>query len=94
MNLILKCPPNAYKYTTVVSGLVSVSWESPVASGGTGFITVTSNPSYSSPSGTFGVGTHSITYTARDGLGRTAVCTFMTFIICTYYYQILYFFMT
>ncbi|XP_071800225.1 angiopoietin-1 receptor-like isoform X2 [Asterias amurensis] len=76
LNLILKCPPNAYKYTKVDSGQVSVSWESPVASGGN----VTSNPYYPFPSGMFGLGTHSITYIATDGL-NIAVCNLRIFVI-------------
>ena len=90
VNLILKCPPNAYKYTKVVSGLVSVSWEYPVASGGS----VTSNPYYLFPSGIFGLGTYSITYTATDGSSRFDVCNFRIFVICTYHCISLTLFMT
>lgn len=67
------CPSNITTNNTVGTCGANVSWTPPIASGGCATLTVTST---ANPGDNFPVGTTTVTYTADDGAGNTATCSF------------------
>ncbi len=81
INPNISCPPDVMIYISSSTEQASVMWPLPTAIDSSGITLVTTNPMYSSGSGMFGSGTHSITYTARDGAGNQASCSFTITVI-------------
>ena len=80
---MISCPPTVVRYARISSQHLTVSWPAPTAVDDSGNPpNITSTPHYPSPSGTFGVGEHTIVYTARDGAGNQASCSVRIDIIC------------
>ncbi|XP_038070381.1 hyalin-like isoform X2 [Patiria miniata] len=76
INPTISCQADIVRYVRSSSQNVTVSWPSPTATDDSGVQpSVTSNPDYPTPSGSFGVGQHTITYTARDEARNEASCT-------------------
>ena len=74
---MLSCPSDITDSISSANQTKTVSWTLPTVSDNSGTLpTLTSKPSYPTPSGVFGVGTHGITYTATDGAGNQAFCMF------------------
>lgn len=67
------CPSNIVTNNTINTCGANVSWTPPTASGGCASLTVTST---ANPGDNFPVGTTTVTYTADDGAGNTATCSF------------------
>ncbi len=82
INPMISCPPNEMRFISSSTEQVFVMWPLPTATDSSGIMLITSNPVYSSGSGIFGSGTHSITYTATDGAGNQASCFFTITVIC------------
>ena len=83
LNPMIICPPDVMRYISSSADEVLVTWPLPTASDSSGIASLTpTNPVYSSGSGLFGSGTHGITYTARDGAGNQASCSFLITVTC------------
>ncbi len=67
------CPSNIVTNNTINTCGANVSWTPPTASGGCATLTVTST---ANPGDNFPVGTTTVIYTADDGAGNTATCSF------------------
>jgi Animal haem peroxidase/Secretion system C-terminal sorting domain/HYR domain/Lectin C-type domain len=69
------CPPSVNVSLGLLSLCKSASWQNPVASDNCSTVTMTQTSGFKSGS-CFGLGSHTITYTAADSKGNKATCSF------------------
>ena len=71
--VIFGCPPDQTVTMSADSELVPVEWTEPMATDNSGSVTLISDYH---PGDSFSFGTTTVTYTATDGAGNIAMCSF------------------